>query len=105
LALDRDLSERVDLLVQPLVLALRVDEAAEVAVDVSKRPRDPLCGDLERAKDGDAGGLDPAQSACGGVAERDGDQDEGQEDEGRDNGPALEGGAGARRKRLRPAAA
>ena len=77
---------------QLLVLGLRVDEAAEVAVGVLERLRDALGGDLERPQDGRAGALDAVQRAAARLAEVDRDQHERDDDEHADDDAAPDQG-------------
>ena len=91
LVLDQLLANAVEVGAEPCVLPLRVDEAAEVAVDVAERLGDALGTELERPQHGRARRLDPVDGARGRRAERHRNQDQREQDEHPDNGPPPEG--------------
>ena len=76
LALDRTLTEIANLDTEALRIRACGQEAVGPAVRVSKRLRDPLEPDRERAQGRRSGGLDAVERAASSRAERDRDEDE-----------------------------
>jgi hypothetical protein len=76
LVLDVACAQLIELVTQARVLALRVHEPAEVAVDVAERARDSLGADLEWAQHRRTRDLRSVQRSRRRLPERDRDQDE-----------------------------
>ena len=93
-----------DLVAELVVLRLRMDEPAEVAVEVAERACDTFGGDLEGVEDGRAGALDLVQAAAGRLAEVDRHQDDRERDEHSRYDSPLEGVACAGGVRSGPGA-